>query len=156
MKKIYFTASLFAATFALKAQNIDATKVIYFKDGIVVGSNIGQVPITTSNNYKLLVTGGILTEKLRIAQKSGTAWADYVFNPEYKLLSISQVQQYVRENGHLPDVPSATQVQNEGLDIADTQRILLQKIEEQMLYIFQQEKRIKALETKMRHIQSRK
>lgn len=114
---------------------------------------IGNVTTYPTNalyaNYKLFVTGGILTDEVRVALSSAGTWADYVFAKDYDLKSISEVEKFIDENGHLPNVPSAAQVKEEGINVADMARIQQEKIEELMLYIIQQNKRIEALETKL-------
>ncbi|PCJ63163.1 MAG: hypothetical protein COA58_16350 [Bacteroidetes bacterium] len=72
-------------------------------------------------------------------------WSDFVFDDDYKLLSISEVAKYIQENHHLPDVPSEMEVLEEGIDVAEMQAIQQQKIEELMLYIIEQQKQIEAL-----------
>jgi hypothetical protein len=75
-------------------------------------------------------------------------WPDYVFTPSYDLRPLSEVQAFISANGHLPEVPSATQTESEGIDVAEMNKVLLKKVEELTLYILDQEARIKALEAK--------
>ena len=117
---------------------------------------IGQGDAPTNVNgadvskYGLFVKGGVLTEQVRI---SGVAnWADYVFKNDYKLKSLEEVEAFISENGHLPNVPSAKQVSEQGIEIGDISRIQQEKIEELTLYIINQEKRIKALEAKLNEL----
>lgn len=154
MKKLFLVLCLASFATTLLAQNADPTKLLYIPEGVIIGSTVTNASVLANNNYKLLVTGGILTERVRVATKGGTFWADYVFRPEYKLPKLSEVKQFIKLNGHLQDVPSSKEVNENGLDLADTQRILLQKIEEQMLYILKQEERINALEKKLNKISS--
>ncbi|MBK8800585.1 MAG: hypothetical protein IPN71_13010 [Fibrobacteres bacterium] len=74
--------------------------------------------------------------------------ADYVFEPDYKLASLSEVEAYAKANKHLPDVPSAAQIEQDGLDLAKMNLLLLKKVEELTLHTISLEKRIKTLETK--------
>ena len=103
-------------------------------------------PLSLPGTYKMYVTGGILTEKLRIADKTSSFWADDVFNLDYELLSIADLERYVRDNRHLPGIPTSKDVEEEGIDVASIQGKLLRKIEELHLYIIQLESRIKVLE----------
>jgi len=73
-------------------------------------------------------------------------WPDYVFTPTYKLRPLSEVKLFIDANGHLPEVPSAEETANEGVDVGEMNKVLLKKVEELTLYIIQQEERIKALE----------
>jgi len=98
----------------------------------------GNGEIITSEKYKLFVESGILTEKVRVAVKTSADWADYVFEEEYDLMSINELEKYVSKNKHLPNVPSAEEVVNKGIDMAQMDATLLEKIEELTLYIIQQ------------------
>ena len=88
--------------------------------------------------YQLFVTGGILTEEIRV--KAITDWADYVFAKEYSLLTLQELEQYIQDNGHLPNVPSAAKVQEEGIALGEMAKIQQEKIEELTLYIIEQNK----------------
>jgi hypothetical protein len=109
-----------------------------------IGAN-GAVGIGTANindaGYKLFVEGNIRTRKVRVDQQ---IWADYVFEHDYKLRSLQEVEQYIQEQKHLPEVPSAAAVKQEGVDLGDNQVVLLKKIEELTLYIIQQQKQLQA------------
>lgn len=67
---------------------------------------------------------------------------DYVFNPDYDLKPLSEVEAFVKENKHLPEIPSEKQMQENGLSMNEFQIKLLQKIEELTLYTISQEKRL--------------
>ena len=69
-----------------------------------------------------------------------TGWADFVFDSNYKLPTLSFVESYIQQHKHLPDVHSAEEVQKNGLDVGDNQAVLLRKIEELTLYTIEQEK----------------
>ncbi|MCF6130834.1 hypothetical protein [Flavobacterium wongokense] len=107
-------------------------------------TSVGGVSIP---NYTLFVKGGLLTEEMRVAL--ATTWADYVFAKDYNLKPLSEVEEFINENGHLPNVPSAAQVKDEGINVGEMARIQQEKIEELTLYIIAQNKRIEALEAKM-------
>ena len=100
---------------------------------------------TLSTNYKLYVERGIITEKIKVAVASTNNWADYVFDETYKLMPLSQLQNYITQNKHLPNVPSAEKMQQDGNDLGKTDAILLEKIEELTLYIIDLQKQIDAL-----------
>lgn len=100
---------------------------------------------TFSGDYNLYVGKGILTEKLTVALRSTDDWADYVFTDSYDLLPLSEVEKHIEEKGHLPNVPSAEEVTQSGIDVAKMDAKLLEKIEELTLYIIQQQKEIKEL-----------
>jgi hypothetical protein len=102
--------------------------------------------VTLPAGYKLYVQTGILTEKVHVAIVNSAAWADYVFDGDYKLKTIAEVDAFVKENKHLPGVPSAMEVAEKGIDMAEMDAKLLEKIEELTLYIIEQNKRIDQLE----------
>lgn len=102
------------------------------------------------NKYRLFVTKGILSEDFAIAPKS--TWADYVFNKDYNLRGLNEVEEFISENNHLPDVPSAKQVADEGYSQHDMNKALLQKIEELTLYVIKQEKKIATLESELENL----
>ena len=75
-------------------------------------------------------------------------WPDYVFGKEYNLMPLQELEQFVNENHHLPNVPTATSVAENGIDLGEMNAILLKKMEEMTLYIIQIEKRLSELENK--------
>lgn len=77
---------------------------------------------------------------------SNPPWSDFVFEEDYELLSICEVERFIKSNKHLPDVPSEDDVKKDGVDLVKMNAVLLQKIEELSLYIIDQEKRIQKLE----------
>jgi hypothetical protein len=108
--------------------------------GLVI---IGAVPtiLPTDANLKLAVNGNIYAKKLKITQ---TDWADYVFDANYKLPTLKEVEQYIKTHKHLPDVPSAAEVEKNGIDVGNNQAALLKKIEELTLYMIEQNKKMEA------------
>lgn len=94
---------------------------------------------TDCGDYNLFVKKGVRAEKVRVDVAAGV-WADYVFDATYELKPLDELEQFIEENHHLPDVPSAENIEANGLDLAKTDALLLQKIEELTLYLIQQEK----------------
>ncbi len=112
---------------------------------LAVGDFGAVTPMNTVGGYRLIVQDGILTEKIKVAVKNTADWADYVFEKNYKMLPLEQVEKFVQENKHLPNVPSADEMAANGLDVMKTNAILLEKIEELTLYMIEINKEVKAL-----------
>ena len=104
----------------------------------------GNVGIGTGNldaNYKLTVKGEILCTQVNITEINNIP--DYVFDTNYKLKSLlNEVEPFIIKNKHLPDVPSAKDIKNNGMNIGDMNVILLKKVEELTLYTIEQQKTI--------------
>lgn len=104
--------------------------------------------------YKLYVTGGILTEEVRVSLKKD--WADYVFNKNYQLKPLSEVEEFINTNGHLPNVPSAKEVKENGIELGTMATIQQEKIEELTLYAIQQQKEIEELKALVKTLVEKK
>lgn len=92
---------------------------------------------------RLAVNGGIVATKIKVNQN--LTWPDYVFEPAYKLPSLYELEQFIKQHKHLPEVPSAATVAQDGIDLGDNQALLLKKIEELTLYVIELKKEIDAL-----------
>lgn len=104
--------------------------------------NDGKVGINTTNpTHELSVNGTIQTKEVVV--ESG--WADYVFQPGYKLMPLHDVEEYINTNGHLPGMVTAEQVQSEGLSVGAATSKLLEKVEELTLYVIDLQKQNKNL-----------
>ena len=102
------------------------------------------------DNQVLIDAGGLYVNGEIKAKKylaTLTPFPDYVFLPEYKLLTINEVESFIAENGHLPGLPDAATVEINGIELGEMNALLLQKIEELTLYIIAQDKKIQTLET---------
>jgi hypothetical protein len=102
--------------------------------------NIG-IGTATPGSYKLAVEGTIGARKVKVIQSS---WADFVFAPGYGLPSLQDVEKYITAHRHLPDIPTAAEVQQDGQDLGEMNKKLLQKVEELTLYIIQLQKNSEA------------
>lgn len=96
-----------------------------------------------SEDYRLYVSDGIRTEKVKVDHVN--KWCDYVFEEGYSLMSLEELQRYLTEHKHLPEVPSEEEVKANGFDVAEMDAILLKKIEELTLYILSLKKENEAL-----------
>ncbi|MCX2679350.1 hypothetical protein OOZ15_05290 [Galbibacter sp. EGI 63066] len=107
----------------------------YFKSNIGIGTK-------NPGNWKLAVNGKILAKEIKVQ----TGWSDFVFEDNYTLPTLEEVEQHILEKGHLKDIPSAKEVEENGVYLGEMDAKLLQKIEELMLYTIEQQKRIEKLE----------
>ena len=118
----------------------DNEGIFIAEDGKVGIGEISDMP----GAYSLYVEEGILTEKVRV--KLQGEWADYVFDKDYDLMSLSELESFIKENKHLPEVPSAKEVKKEGMDVAEMNAILLKKVEELTLHVIELEKKVNQLQ----------
>ena len=94
---------------------------------------------TNSPDEKLTVKGKIHTQEVRV-DMAGPLVPDYVFANDYKLKSLQEVEDYINENKHLPEIPSAQDIEKNGLMLAEMNMSLLKKIEELTLYVIEMKK----------------
>lgn len=124
----------------------------YGQDAMIVNTN-GRVGIGTMDpQSELAVKGTITSKKVKVMQDG---WADYVFDSSYQLPSLAQVESFIKEKKHLPEIPSAAEIKKEGLDIGDNQAMLLKKIEELTLYVIQQNKEISQMRQEITELKRR-
>lgn len=99
----------------------------------------------------MTVDGSIDSDRVKVTEISGN-WPDYVFKPDYQLLSLSDLESYIQANSHLPNVPSAQEVMANGQDLGDIQLRLLGKIEELTLYTIDANKKNQQLEAENKEL----
>ena len=108
---------------------------------------INTIPPTTNTFYKLFVDGGIAARDVLV---TATNFPDYVFAKDYKLMSIYEYENFITLNKHLPGMPSAQEVnENDGFEIGNMQTKLLEKVEEQALYIINLQRQIDELKAQI-------
>jgi hypothetical protein len=121
--------------------------------------NNGKVGIGSLNpDSQLTVKGLIHAEEVKVDLNVP---ADYVFQkyytgsstlkPEYKMPTLEYIEEFTKENNHLPNIPSAKEIKENGMNVGEMTNLLLQKIEELTLYTIEQNKRIKELESKKKN-----
>jgi hypothetical protein len=117
----------------------------------------GNVGIGTDDTkgYKFAVNGDAMFTRIKV--KAYTSWPDYVFADNYQLPALSELAGYIQQHKHLPGMPTATEVQQEGLDVAEMNKKLVQKVEELTLYLLkidqqnqELKKEIEVLKTKIK------
>jgi len=99
--------------------------------------NVG-VGTTDTKGYKLAVAGSMIAESVKV-KLQGT-WPDFVFAKDYVLPTLQETEKHIREKGHLPGIPSAAEVEKNGIELGDMNKKLLQKIEELTLYLIEMKK----------------
>ncbi len=128
-----------------EAGTITSTKGIYSE---VNSSDLAFVVKSgTTTNFRVDGAGNIRARKLELDLQP--SWPDYVFNKDYELRTLEEVETFVKANNHLPDVPSEKEVKENGIDVAEMESVLLRKIEELTLYIIDQNKTIKSQQEKL-------
>ena len=115
--------------------------------------NGGNVGIGTSApDAKLAVNGNIHAKEVKIDL---VGWPDYVFENEYELPTLAQVEAHIKEKGHLQNIPSAQEVAENGIELGEMNKRLLEKIEELTLYTIAQEKQIQEQNKKNKELEDR-
>jgi hypothetical protein len=116
----------------------------------VIGETIlsGPVGIGTNidPNYQLSINGKVRTKSIKVE----IGWSDFVFAIDYKLMPLKEVEEYIKENHHLPQIPDAETVETNGADLGELVKLQMQKIEELTLYMLQQQKEIEELKANVR------
>ncbi|WP_316810311.1 hypothetical protein [Pedobacter heparinus] len=108
-------------------------------NNLILQNSGGDVGIGTTDpkGYKLAVNGKIRALEIKV---EASPWPDYVFAKDYQLPTLQQTEQHIKENGHLPGIPSAAEVKTNGIDVGEMNAKLLQKIEELTLYLIDMKK----------------
>lgn len=103
------------------------------------GGNVG-IGTTSTGSFKLAVEGKIGAREIQVTLAN--PWPDYVFEPNYRLLSLTDLRRFIETNKHLPEIPSAEEINESGHNLGEMNMLLLKKVEELTLYILDQESRI--------------
>lgn len=119
-----------------------------FNEYMRIQNGSGEVAIGTSDfsgDHKLRVEGSIGAREIKV---EASDWSDFVFENDYELRTLEEVEQHINANGHLPEIPSEAEVSENGINLGEMDAKLLQKIEELTLYLIEQNKQNK--ESQMR------
>jgi len=146
--KLDINGSINASTFLINGQPFAGGGSQWATNGTSINYIAGNVGIgtTTPSSFKLAVEGKIWAKEVQVALTN--PGPDYVFEKSYDLRTLEEVKIYIELNKHLPEIPSAKEMEKNGVQLGEMNMLLLKKIEELTLYIIEQEKRIQKLENK--------
>lgn len=159
LNKLSFkSAGLFDASIRTITTGLFTARLGFFTNSDVSEGNLiermsitdaGDVLIGTTNEtsgagYKLRVAGKIISEELKVQLQA--SWPDYVFHNNYKKLDLSELENFIHEHKHLPNIPAATEIETNGIEVGEMQRKMMEKIEELTLYIIELNKKIESQE----------
>ncbi|WP_294674360.1 hypothetical protein [uncultured Fluviicola sp.] len=100
--------------------------------------------------FRVEANGMVRARKIKVDSET---WADYVFDENYKLLPLNELELFVKQNKHLPSIPSEQQIKEEGIDVTEMNVKMMEKIEELTLYLIQQNKEIEKLKAEIQRMQ---
>ena len=120
---------------------------------MVVGAD-GKVGIGTETfgAERLAVNGNIRAKEVKV---EATGWPDFVFQKDYKISSLADLDRYIKANKHLPGIPSAQEVKQNGIELGEMNKLLLQKIEELTLHLIEKDKTIASILKRMDDIEKK-
>ena len=136
------------------ATSIGAGAIATTSNSMVLGTTGTAVCIGTSTpatGFILNVAGNVICEELQVEAQA--SWPDYVFDKNYKLMSIQDLETSIQANKHLPNLPPACEVEEKGMKLGEMQSKIVEKLEEADLYIIQLEKHIETLEKQNADVQ---
>jgi hypothetical protein len=111
-----------------------------FNNKVITATLNGNVGIGTTNpTQKLQVKGTVYSTEVKVDLAAGTG-PDYVFEPNYDLKPLAEIETYIKENKHLPEVPSAKEMEANGVQLGEMNMLLLKKVEELTLYLIEMKK----------------
>ena len=108
-------------------------------DGGGVATVMSDQELKAKVNLKLCADGLLMAKEVKVTL---TEWPDYVFGVDYHLMPLDETESYIKENGHLPGVPTAAVVEEEGLSLGEINKVLLQKVEELTMHVIELQKQI--------------
>lgn len=139
------TPGVWESTFSLKA------------NGKLLIGNYSQYPnCSDCDNYRVFVKNGIRTEKVKVDIAASNGWADYVFEKDYQLMPLNELENFVAKNKHLPEVPTTQEAIENGIELKEMNILLLKKVEELTLYMIQQQKELQELKVKVNKMNDEK
>lgn len=133
------------------SSNANLPTVSWQSADFYASGNVG-IGTTPSTSYRMSVNGSIRSKEIIVE----TGWSDFVFEEGYDLATLEDVEAYILKHGHLKDIPSATEVEKNGISLGKMNKLLLMKIEEMTLYMIEANKLINELEKEVSMIKDTK
>jgi hypothetical protein len=128
-------------------------QVIMRSSNTATGNKV-KVGINTNNPTKELSVNGTIVAKEVIVSTQSQYWPDYVFEEGYSLMSLDEVEKYIKENKHLPNIPSQYDIEEQGLSLGEMQILHMEKIEELTLHLIEKDNQIDSLEERISRLES--
>ncbi|WP_205943527.1 hypothetical protein [Pedobacter polaris] len=116
-------------------------------------TQVGNVGIgTTTPNEKLSVNGKIRAHEIKVETAN---WPDYVFEDDYKIASLTELEKYIKQNKHLPEMPSAKEVEANGVELGEMVKLQQKKIEELTLHLINKDKELQTSDKRLQNVEAR-
>ena len=143
--KARFTGNVYAAQSLTTGTSLTVGTTLSVGTTLTVGTDASVYGgLAVGSGFECDAQGNLKVKRLRVTLQD---WPDYVFGEGYRLPSLGEVERYVREHSHLPGVPSAAEVEADGADLGEMNKVLLEKVEELTLYIIDLQKQINELKS---------
>lgn len=123
--------------------------------GLYRFDNNGLLVTQSLNTNALAVNGNIKAKEIKVTT-TAAEWPDYVFKTDYNLRSLSKTEEFIKENGHLPEVPKASEMEKNGVSLGEMNKILLKKIEEMTLHLIEKDKIINQVIERLEKLEAAK
>ena len=141
-----FKASSANISGAFSAQNASISSTLTANTISASNANIsGSLTANLLSVPNAKIAGLLCAQEVRVSYSGSPCWPDFVFEKDYKLMPLNEVEQYIAINQHLPNIPSVTDVETNGIDLGEMNAKLLQKIEELTLYVIELQKQVNEL-----------
>ncbi|MES2773990.1 MAG: hypothetical protein V4722_07385 [Bacteroidota bacterium] len=119
-----------------------------------VGGNVMIGSGSPASGYLLSVNGKVICTEAKV--QLSTSWPDYVFAPSYKMPTLAHLEKFIKKNNHLPNIPSAKEIEQDGLELGDMQKRTMEKVEELTLYLIELKKENDQLKKRINRLEKRK
>jgi hypothetical protein len=122
----------------------------FYSNLLIPSGSLSLGTNTIDPNYMLSIEGKVHAQQVNVDMDG---WSDYVFNPSYSLPTLTDVKTYIDQNHHLPDMPSASEVEKNGINLGETDKLLTKKVEELTLYLIDKDKQLNSQQQQIKQQQ---